>query len=385
MEKLGIYIHIPFCRRKCSYCDFYSIVPEGTIIDQYVKALLRELKLFSAECKQQYLIDTLYIGGGTPTVLSAGQVEEIMQAVRHHFILEDNPEISIEVNPESLTREHLNSFKNSSVNRISMGVQTFNNKILKYIGRITNKEEIFVKMNMVRDMGFSNVSFDLIFGLPYQDLKVFKTDLKTALRFKPKHLSIYSLILNKDTPLYKKFEKDPKNFPDDGLTAREYIYAVRILEEQGLQQYEISNFAFPAFQSGHNLKYWHLKPVLGVGASAVSTIHRTRWKNPDDISQYLKWTQAEKYYRSDTEKIDDLKYYNEKVMLKLRLKEGISQEDLNEKERGFLDQKRDAIRSFKEHKFLCEEDNRIFLTTAGVLLSNRIIAELMMDKNEVLY
>lgn len=380
VKKLGIYIHIPFCKSKCFYCDFYSIVSSEDKIREYLKALIKELKFYAEQLKDKYVIDSIYIGGGTPSLLKPFQIKDLMRNLMDSFKIENGCENSIEVNPESLTEEHLEVFKKNFINRISIGVQTFNNKILKAINRLTDKNEIIKKIHLVKKHGFNNISIDLIFGLPYQSFKDFKKDLKLSVDFQIKHLSLYGLTLNKKTVLYDLYKKQPEIFPDDDQMAEFYKYAVRFLLHHKLKRYEISNFARGNFKCRHNLKYWHYHPTLGLGTASVSTLNRYRWKNIEDIDKYIISMNTDKL-KIKKEKISDIQYYNEMIMLKLRLKSGLCMEDLSEKERDMLNSKKGTINEFKKLNLIRERNGHLFLTLKGTLLSNRVISELMIEEN----
>ncbi len=379
VKKLGIYIHIPFCKSKCFYCDFYSIVSSENKIQEYLKALIKELKFYAKQLKDKYVIDSIYIGGGTPSLLKPFQIENLMRNLMDSFKIKNNCEISIEVNPESLTEEHLKVFKKCFINRISIGVQTFNNRILKAINRLTDKNEIIKKIHLVKKHGFNNISIDLIFGLPYQSFKDFKKDLKLSADFQVKHLSLYGLTLSKKTMLYDLYKKQPEIFPGDDQMAEFYKYAVRFLSHHKLRRYEISNFAGGNFKCRHNLKYWHYHPTLGLGASSVSTLNRQRWKNPENVDKYIVRMNTDKL-KIKKEKISDIQYYNEMIMLKLRLKQGLYINDLSEKERSLLNSKRETINEFKKLNLIKEKNGYLFLTIKGVLLSNKVISELMVEE-----
>ena len=377
MKKLGIYIHIPFCRSKCAYCDFYSIVSSEHKIEQYLKALNKELAFYSSIYKKKYTIDTVYIGGGTPSILAPEQIEFLIENIKKTFVIIPKPEISIEVNPESLSEAHLKIFQKCGINRLSIGVQTFNNKILKTIKRRTDKAEIIKKIKLAGKY-FKKISLDLIIGLPYQDEALFKKDLENAVSFKPVHLSLYSLMLKKDLPLFQVYKEKKDIFLDDDQTADCYIYADKFLSAHKLKRYEISNFVNKGYECIHNLKYWLLQPYLGLGASAASFMDGRRWKNIDDVDKYIKHTVTGKFKEREFENINKIKHYNEKIMLSLRLKDGIDIKGLSRKEAEFLQQKEKEISNFKKMNYLKEKGGRLYLTVKGVMVSNSIISELLM-------
>ncbi len=382
MKKLGLYIHIPFCRSKCSYCDFYSIVSPPGVINQYLKALIKEINYYSIKYKNAFIVDTIYIGGGTPSLLSPCQIGDLIENIQQKFKVISRPEISIEVNPESLTRDHLKIFHECSINRISMGIQTFNDKILKTIDRRTNKKEIIEKIQLVKGCKFKNISFDLIFGLPYQDMKQLKEDLEYAVKFEPAHLSLYSLILKKGSPVFKLYKEKNRAFMEDDEIADCYFYADDFLSQYKLIRYEVSNFAEKGYECKHNLKYWYLQPYLGIGAAAVSFIDNFRWKNMEDVKKYINFIESKKSNDLEKEEINDIRKYNEKIMLRLRLKHGLNIKELDVQEKKFLTQKKKEIEFYKKLNYLEKHKNQLCLTVKGIMVSNSIISELMIEETK---
>ncbi len=380
MKKLGLYIHIPFCRSKCSYCDFYSIVSSPKVINQYLKSLINEINYYSIKYKNAYIVDTIYIGGGTPSFLSPNQIVDLIENIQQKFKVIPKPEISIEVNPESLCLDHLKIFHECHINRISIGIQTFNDKILKIIDRKTNKKEIIEKIQLVKGKKFKNISFDLIFGLPYQNMKQLKKDLEYAVKFEPAHLSLYSLMLKKSSPVFKLYKEKNRAFMEDDEIADCYFYADNFLLQHKLIRYEVSNFAGRGYECRHNLKYWYLQPYLGIGAAAVSFIDDFRWKNIEDVKKYINLIESKKFDYLEKEEINDIKKYNEKIMLRLRLKHGLRIKGLDKLERRFLNQKKEEIKFFKKLDYLKESKGQLYLTVKGVMVSNSIISELMVDE-----
>ncbi len=377
--KLGLYIHIPFCKSKCSYCDFYSIKSSKDKINKYCDSLKQEIEFYSLQYKSRYIIDSIYIGGGTPSILNPDQLNDLLDHIKNSFLISDNCEYTVEVNPESVSLGHLNLFKKVGIDRISLGVQTFNNKILKILNRIADRTEIIKKISLIIEYGFKNLSLDLIFGLPYQDMEKFKEDLKTVISFNPAHLSLYSLIIDKSTPIYNIYLKDKSLFGDDDINSEFYIYANKFLLKNKYKRYEVSNFALKEYQCKHNLKYWNGHPYLGLGASSVSTINNLRWKNVPDVDKYIALCESELLNERDVERITKKKKYNEKIMLGLRLSKGIDIKNLDEYEKRVLSSKKSIINDFKKMNLLKKDNKRIYLSLKGVLFSNSIISELMID------
>ncbi|MDD5066749.1 MAG: radical SAM family heme chaperone HemW [bacterium] len=376
-KKLGLYIHIPFCRSKCFYCDFYSVIYDQGLIDQYIKHMGKELLLYSQRYREHYIIDTIYIGGGTPTILLPFQFTSLFQKIHDHFDVTEDAEITTEANPESLTEEHLKVFRKININRISLGVQSFHDKVLKLINRRTGQDEIIRKIKLLKKYRFPNISLDLIFGLPEQNTALFKQDLKLALSFHPQHLSLYSLILDKKTPAAELYARKKEIFPDDEEMVKDYLYANHELKKHGFIRYEISNFCKKGFESRHNLKYWRQLPYLGIGASATSTIEENRWTNVYHITDYIEKLKVNDRPVMKLEKLTPIKLFNEKVMLKLRLREGLPIKDLDSREKRMLGSKKGAIRELTRMGLLKSGHNRLTIPLKGIMLSNEVISWLM--------
>ena len=372
-KELGLYIHIPFCKSKCTYCDFYSIIFDKDLIKKYLICLEKEIQFYAANYGKDFFLNTIYIGGGTPSILDAIQIDSLLNIVNKNFEVKKGAEITIEMNPESINQDHLLLFKNKIVNRLSLGIQSFNNYVLKTIKRLADKEKILSVIKQIQKYQIDNFSFDLIFGLPYQNFKIFKNDLKMAMDYFPPHLSLYSLMLNTDTPLYDFYLKNRNEFPLDNEIVRYYEYADNYLSKHKLLRYEISNFSHEGYESKHNLKYWLQKPYLGLGVSAVSTVNLERWKNPDDISSYFKTINMKKM--PIKEKLDNITFFNEKIMLNLRLTKGMKIGINGEK---FLLEKQELIDEMLKQKLIVFKDKYLCLTVKGIMVSNEIISQLFI-------
>lgn len=267
MERCGLYIHIPFCLRKCNYCDFVSFSYQKELADQYLLALFSELKLLSQKYDHPSL-DTIYLGGGTPTVLSGEELARIMSVVRDCFKVDPNEvEITSELNPATGVKEELYLMREAGINRLSIGVQSFNDSILKYLGRIHNVKQVLDTYQTSREVGFNNINLDLIFAIPGQTRKDWQESLKTALELQSEHLSLYNLKIEEGTPFYQDYLQGKLKPVDEDLDLWMYEEAITTLNNAGLPQYEISNFARPGFESRHNLCYWHYQPYLAAGGS----------------------------------------------------------------------------------------------------------------------
>lgn len=296
MKKLGIYIHIPFCVRKCSYCDFISYENcKYVIIEKYINNLIKDicnkeeqLKKYNIlkESLKNYIINTIYIGGGTPSYIDSKYIKKILSILNENYTIDENCEITIELNPGTITKEKIEDYKKSGINRISIGLQETNNNILKTIGRIHTYENFLETYDIVKKAGFNNINIDLMIGLPKQTINDVENSLKKIIKLEPKHISIYSLIIEEGTKMEKLISQKILFLPDE-KTEREMYWKVKnILENNGYNQYEISNFSKERFESKHNLNCWNQEEYLGFGTSAHSYLNGIRFQNDDNINKY---------------------------------------------------------------------------------------------------
>lgn len=374
-KRLGLYIHIPFCRSKCEYCDFYSLGGgrDRRTTDDYLQALADHMRE-SGRLAPDYLVDTIYFGGGTPSFFGAENLEKILDEVHRSFRLSIDAEITLEANPDSVTKQSLNKLLRAGFNRISLGVQTDDDDLLKKLGRPHTFEQAKQAMLRAREAGFGNISLDLMYGLPGQTLTAWKQTVEHILRLRPEHLSCYGLKVEEGTPLWSY--RDAANLPGDDVQADMYLAASAMLREAGYGHYEISNFAKKGFASRHNLKYWMGGEYLGFGPTAASDFAGKRFTIVRDLSGYIAGIAGRRAILSECESIPMRERVGEYVMLRLRTAEGISAEEY---ERGYLmpfEPLEKAMLRFAE-KGLAEYGNdRWRLTERGWLLSNRIIVAL---------
>ena len=286
MKELGIYVHIPFCKQKCNYCDFISYCDKNELVEQYIKALKQEIKNNSSKIKDSE-ISTIYIGGGTPSYINSQYIKEILETIKQNYNISKNVEITIEVNPGTVTKEKLTNYYENGINRISIGLQSCNNNLLKMIGRIHTYEEFLDTYNLAREVGFKNINVDLMIGLPNQTLEDVKTSLEKIISLNPEHISVYSLIVEEGTLIEKKIEKGELKLPNEKIERKEYWLVKDTLENFGYKHYEISNFAKKEYESKHNLNCWEQKEYFGFGASAHSYINGTRYSNTESIEEYI--------------------------------------------------------------------------------------------------
>ena len=375
MEKyLGVYFHIPFCARKCSYCDFYSLAGASGQMGRYQKALLAHLQESAAQL-DGYYVDTVYFGGGTPSFYGAGRLIELLDALKRQGRLLVDSEITVEVNPDSVTLKDLTRLQRAGFNRLSVGVQSTHDDILKKIGRIHDWAAAEMAVKNARAAGFGNVSVDLIYGLPGQTMEIWAEDLARASALKPDHISCYGLKLAEGTEMYVL--KDSPFLPDDDLQADMYLYAVEYLARQGFIQYEISNFAKKDRESRHNVKYWTGQEYLGFGAAAHSFIGHARFSNVADLASYCRAVEDGSPLIDQFEPIDALAQAGEYLMLGLRMTQGISEEEYRRIYPSDFSRIEQQLKTFEQYGWAANPNGRWRFTPKGFLISNVLIGQIL--------
>ncbi len=282
-KDIGLYIHMPFCKAKCYYCDFISYANKEKLIKEYVEALIKEMKHINLS---KYSIQTVYIGGGTPSLIDSESISKIMDNVRP--FVADNAEITIEINPGTANKEKLKKYKEIGINRLSIGLQSANNELLSEIGRIHKYEDFLNVYNEARNIGFRNINVDLMLGLPNQDLKKLEESVKEVITLSPEHISIYSLILEENTKLYDMVMNEELKLPDEAIERKMYWNVKKMLENEGYIHYEISNFAKEGYKSRHNSDCWEQKEYIGIGVSSHSYLNNKRYLNSESVEEYIK-------------------------------------------------------------------------------------------------
>ena len=375
----GLYLHVPFCSSKCSYCAFYSVT-NNQLKQDYIEAVCKELYLrkhFFQDIhlkKNQFdpVVNTVYFGGGTPSCLDESDFEKIFNAIYDCFG-SSFEEVTIECNPDDITLSYAKTLKKYA-NRISLGIQTFNNDQLKLINRRHNADEAIKAVNIIKDVGISNISIDLIFGFPKETLADWLFDINQAIKLDVQHVSAYSLMFEEGTKLYHLLQKEKIEQISEELSVEMYDVLIDKLSEAGLAQYEISNFAKPGFESRHNSSYWNETPYLGVGPSAHSYNLSTRSWNVSNVSQYVK-SISKGILPLEEEQIDEITRYNDLITTALRTKEGIHLNTLQEDYVQYLlEQSSEFI---KEGTMIKTSDNQLALTRKGYYISDAIMAELI--------
>ncbi len=374
-QTLGLYIHIPFCASKCGYCDFYSCAGKEKSMQEYQNALLAHIEE-SIPRMQNYYIDTVYFGGGTPSYYGAEYLCEILQTIKSSGRLLKDAEITVEMNPDSMTLNDLRMLLKEGVNRISMGVQSANNEILKVIGRRHTYAQAFKAYKLARQAGFKNISVDLMYGLPGQTKEDWADTLSKIIRWKPDHISCYALTLEKGTPMYEVYH-DTSAIPDDDTQADMYIYASEFLERFGYKRYEISNFSHKGFESLHNLRYWRMEDYMGFGPGAHSCVDNLRYSYTRDLYGYINGVKSGGNIVDEYEKIAGLEIANEYLMLSMRTAHGIEAKEYSDRFRASFEPLEKKLEFFRQKGWTQKENGRWSFTTTGFLVSNILINELL--------
>ena len=372
-NSLGLYFHIPFCIKKCEYCDFLSGPATRTRQEDYIYALLREMKTISE--KEKRSVDTIFIGGGTPSVPDCDVMEKFLKGMREDFNVSPDAEITIEANPGTLTPEKLQLYRKYGINRISIGLQSPKDKELKILGRIHNYSQFLESYHMAREAGFSNINIDLMFAIPGQTCKGWLENLRTVAELGPEHISAYSLIIEEGTPFYKK-ELD---LPDEDSEYIMYEDTGRILGEYGYHQYEISNYAKKGRRCRHNEGYWTRMEYLGLGLGAASLLGNRRFSNTDSMEEYLKNSGSPEKIRKNQENLSTYDEMAEFMFLGLRMTEGISVKRFQECFGVSIEKiYGKVIDGYKKQGLLIEKNGRIFLSRPGIHVSNTIMADFLL-------
>lgn len=374
-DKLGIYIHIPFCRSKCDYCDFYSLAGRDDRMDQYQKALLSHIKE-TAPLAQDFPVDTIYIGGGTPSYYGAKRLKELLGVIRKLYKAEKDAEVTVECNPDSVDVKSLKILRKAGVNRLSMGMQSANACELERIHRIHTPQQVNEAATAARKAGFTNLSLDLIYGLPGQTMDSWKATVEHALSLIPQHLSCYGLKVEEGTPLAARVAQG-EVLPDDDQQADLYLWTVGRLERAGYPQYEISNFAKPGFASRHNLRYWLTQPYIGFGPGAHSDFGGRRYSFVRDLDAYIQGVLQGGDIIDESEIIPKRERCGEYLMLRLRTVQGINEQEY--RSTYFMDfaPLQARLEQFRAQGWAEQTDGRWHFTPQGFLLSNQLIGDLL--------
>ena len=372
-KEIGVYVHIPFCKQKCYYCDFISYCNKDNLIEDYVKAVKKEIRMQNIQSQ----ITTVYIGGGTPSYIDSKYIVEIIDEIKKKN-LSKRPEITIEVNPGTVTKEKLKDYKKCGINRLSIGLQSAKDEILKEIGRIHNFEQFLETYQMARKVGFKNINVDLILGIPNQRIKDLKDSLEKIIELQPEHISVYSLIVEDGTPIANKIEKGELELPDEDTERNMYWYVKNTLELNGYIYYEISNFAKKGRESKHNKNCWNQNQYFGFGVAAHSYRDITRYSNTEKIEEYIKNVMTERLDRNRIIHEIQKEYDAEKEYMLLGLRK-IAGVNISEFKLKFGDNPiylfRNELKKLTDEGLIIVDEDYIRLTNKGIDLANLVWEE----------
>lgn len=405
MERLGIYIHIPFCAKKCDYCDFLSAPAGVEMQEAYIKALIREIKL-SKDRMSDYLVDTVFIGGGTPSILDGKWIVQILETLKSNCVISEDVEISIECNPGTVTKEKLTTYKCAGINRLSFGLQSANNDELKSIGRIHSYEDFLESYYCARKCGFENINVDLMSALPGQTLDTYKDTLKKILALNPEHISAYSLIVEEGTPMKQRVEKATADgldiLPSEEAEREMYYFTKQMLSNAGYYRYEISNYAKQSYECKHNVGYWKRKDYLGFGIGAASLYKEERYNNISDINSYMEELAKDDssndllqenllldlpqenvckrlHIQENVQKLSKQEQMEEFMFLGLRMMDGVSVAQFeNQFDVKYEDVYGNVTDKLIEQGLLEFFDEKIRLTEKGIDVSNYVMSEFLL-------
>lgn len=372
-KPLELYVHIPFCIRKCAYCDFVSGPAGEREQERYQEALKKEIA--AAEAAKEYEVSSVFIGGGTPSVIRAEYLREILQLFRKKYLFREDAEITLEANPGTLTREKLEIYQEAGFNRISLGCQSTQDDELKRLGRIHTFAQFQESFRMAREAGFSDINVDLMSGLPGQTKKSWEQSLRTIAEMGTEHISAYSLIVEPGTP----FAKQKLDLPEEEVEREMYEQTAEILREYGLFQYEISNYAKEGFACSHNMGYWMRRDYLGFGRSAASLFENCRWTNTADAACYETFSGQPEKIRKEQEILSTESQMEEFMFLGLRMTKGVSEAEFSKNfGKTMHSVYGPVLEKYSRMHLLQEENGRVFLTRTGISVSNVILADFLL-------
>ena len=372
---LELYVHIPFCVRKCQYCDFLSGPSDEETKDRYIEALLKEIR--AAEHTEDYEIVSVFIGGGTPSALKAEAIASIMSTLQEQFFFCEDAEVTIEANPGTVDLEKLTIYRNVGINRLSLGLQSTDAEELKLLGRIHSYEEFLKSYEWAREAGFSNINIDLMFAIPGQTGEAWRQHLYQVAELNPEHISAYSLIIEEGTP----FAEQNLDLPDEDTEYQMYEDTAEILERYGYRQYEISNYAKQGYMCRHNAGYWQRREYLGFGLGASSLYRGMRFSNTRRMQEYLKESRNPDQIRKDVTVLSRNERIEEFMFLGLRMTEGISEKKFEENfDVRLMDVYGDILQKYEETGFMEHIETNWRLTRKGIHVSNHILADFLLDE-----
>ena len=376
MTPAGIYIHIPFCAIKCMYCDFYSIADRENSIPKFIEAISKEIELCEIDVSK-WTIDTIFIGGGTPSLLKEDLMELILSRLHNKYDLTNLKEITIEANPGEAPKNRLKAFKGMGINRISIGAQSFQPELLKFLTRIHDKDQIFETYDNARNAGFDNINCDLIYSIPGQTWSNWQEDLNTIIDMNPEHISAYTLTAEKGTELFSMVSQNTVTMPNKKQESNWFLKTHEIFSEKGYGAYEVSNFSKPGYECIHNLHYWNIEPYLAFGPSAHGYDGQYRWNNVRSLDQYIDKVLAGQSAISMKEEISKTNHLNEKIGFGMRMIKGIDLNDIpNDYQKLFKHNIKTIIQKYPN--CIDTEGTNIFLTSKGMLFADELIPEMLL-------
>lgn len=380
-KELELYLHIPFCVSKCKYCDFLS-APSGEEQRQiYVERLCRRIRYWSDVIHNYgYEIVSIFVGGGTPSILTEAQITQVFEAVHESFPIREDAEITLEMNPGTDVKDKLPVYRELGINRLSMGLQSADNEELKCLGRIHTYEDFRQVYQWVREAGFTNINVDLMSAIPGQTLESYEDTLRKVADLEPEHISAYSLIIEEGTPFYERYGegRHAEELPDEDIERQMYVRTGEILEDYGYHRYEISNYAKDGYECRHNLGYWDRKEYLGLGAGASSLMDHIRWKEPDHIGPSTGLVLEEREDFTRLRRKDEMEEF---MFLGLRKINGVSEHDFYKSFRVSMDEiYKDSIENLIKEGLLVREEDRIRLTDRGIDLSNYALSQFLLGE-----
>ena len=375
MTKAGIYIHIPFCKTKCIYCDFYSVTKRDDSIENFVDCMVKEIRLNETRLKDT-TYDTIFFGGGTPSVLTENQLGKILNALYKFYNIDEDAEVTLECNPGEITFEKLSHFRKIGINRLSIGFQSFSEKNLKFLGRLHSSEQSISTFNHARKAGFDNINIDLIYDIPKQKLKEWKNDLFLGTSLEPEHISAYSLTVEKNTALHSMVKNKTVIMPSEEVDKKMFLNTINYLEQKNYMHYEISNFSKKNKKCKHNLHYWRLEPYLAFGPGAHGFDGIKRWWNKKSIDYYLNKLENNELPIESEEILSPKDAFNETIMNGLRLIEGAKIKKLN----SYLDMDiKEHLEPYMEKwPYINNNGKNLTVKKEGLLFTDEIITDLFL-------